>query len=177
MWLCITLYQRVSPWCCVGVGASLGDGCVSGPHPPVHGTQCLCWADCIRVWGHGVFAYYPVYVVFVWPLVLECIMCVVGVVCAVCQSEAMVVFYSVYVALGHQGLCSLCARPPSPGYHSVVSWVMQQNSSGRLIGAGAPWVSVCVTVPVGFSHTHPFLLFSDCIFEWQRVLGLHCVLR
>ena len=78
VWLCITLYQRVSPWCCVGVGASLGDGCVSGPHPPVHGTQCLCWADCIRVWGHGVFAYYPVYVVFVWPLVLECIMCVVG---------------------------------------------------------------------------------------------------
>lgn len=27
-------------------------------------------------WGHGVFAYYPVYVVFVWPLVLECIVCV-----------------------------------------------------------------------------------------------------
>lgn len=139
-----------------------GHSVCAGQTASVLGSWCLCVLPCIC--GVCVAAGVGVYHVR-------------GVVRAVCQSEAMVVFYSVYVALGHQGLCSLCARPPSPGHHSVVSWMMQQNSSGRLIGAGAPWVSACITVPVGFSHTHPFLLFSDCIFEWQRVLGLHCVLR
>lgn len=86
-------------------------------------------------------------------------------------------FCSVDVALGHQGLCSLCARPPSPGYHSVVSCVMHQDRSGCLVGAAASWVSVCVTVPVGPSLTHPSILLSGYIFEWQCVLGFHCVLR
>lgn len=70
------------------------------------------------------------------------------------------VFYSAYVALGHQGLCSLCAGPPSPGYHSVVSWVMQRNSSGRLTGRVPPGF-LCVALCLwAFPYTHPFLLFS-----------------
>lgn len=35
--VCYTVPEGV-PRCCVGVGAGLGDGRVSGPRPPVHGT-------------------------------------------------------------------------------------------------------------------------------------------
>ena len=90
------------------------------------------------------------YVVLVWPLVLECIMRM-GVECAVCQSEAMVgVLFRVRGSWASGPMQPVCrASLPWVPFCCVLGDAMKQlRTSYR---AGATWISVCGAVPVGLS--------------------------
>lgn len=73
---------------------------VSGSHLLVHETVFVLGSSVARVLCHCVFVYSTVYVVFVWPPVLECIMFQAVCGCGLWRrSQAMV----------HVLLCSRCS--------------------------------------------------------------------